>query len=469
MSTSPSTQPSSLDQQQDSLLSQPEIKRHFANWLLTSAVIVTESATLERFRFRTPSFLRWGATANYLWAATGRDWITKTKRLGFSTIYLLFSYWVASTHQNRACIHVSRDEQQNRAFLDFIRKVIHPNCVETDTWHRPRLGYDNRREFTFPDYGSKIVIAPPKLGVGRGDWWSVVHTSELPWWVMSDDRRKEIAVGLYNSMLPDGVFANESTPRFKTDFHGRVHFRQDEWGQGLQRFRYSWPWKWTPDQARARMRDEGPAIFWREHGCRFTHPGEAAIPEAFLRTTWELEEPMPGAEYAYGVDPAEGVGGDASVISLWRREGHLFVQAAEAASNRWGPRETARQLKLLCDRYDPQTQQIRGYIERNNHGHAVIEKALDMGVPGMLNDPGDGRLGYNKTMVSKITAQTRFVEALTDSRQAMISSRALVDEMGALEIDRNGCMAAAEGFHDDRWTAAVLAVNAMLRSPVLVS
>jgi hypothetical protein len=104
-----------------------------------------------------------------------------------------------------------------------------------------------------------------------------------------------------------------------------------------------------------------------------------------------------------------------------------------------------------------------GYIERNNHGHAVIEKAIDFEVEGLLCDPRDDRLGYLKSgPTSKAIPQDRFAEAVCDGT-AKIADPLLCDELETLEHDVRGVHVHQDGYHDDRYTAACLAVSALTR------
>jgi len=444
-------------------------------WLSNSEKWLTVPDELTR---RTVAF-RWRqAQKAAILQATGRDLHLKARRLGLSTGFLA-SYTIDSaTHENTDTIIVSRDTQQNEAFFQIVKRFYRQIPAEI----RPRVSYDTKSHMYFYDLNSSIVVLPPKVGVGAGLNPFNVHASEFALWA---ERIADYAVeGLFEAVPPTGNISIETTAFGYGNVFAKMYRKAREtWAritaeliasgikptlEALQRagaywyaHKWSWAWKHGLEWARWKLQTLGARRFAQQHGCRFLQSGDSIYPDWALDPHWSFENPVAGGYYAYGVDPAEGVGGDATAISVWRKQGEFMTESYSVAGQ-WAPRETARKLKIITEHYGEHAESIVGYIERNNHGHAVIEKAIDFEVQGMLADPRDDKLGYLKSIASKAIPQDLFAEAVIDGT-AKIADQQLCDEMRTLEHDPRGVHVHQSGYHDDRYTAACLAVSALTR------
>jgi len=262
-----------------------------------------------------------GATANFLLAATGYDAILKAKQLGFSTILLLYSYFLATTYRNVLCGHISRDDKQNAEFLDVI-EYIDEHAKRSPIWSRPATRIQKSKGvLTVPSLGSKIRFLSPVRGVGRGLPWAFVHLSELPWWGdMSDARKKEVVVGLSESMRPFGALVIESTPNMLGDVFGRICRGTDrDFRDSFFVHKYDWRYKWTRAEAAARRRRLGPRLFAREHGCDFVRAGDTLY--EIVPAIWPDADPIGAFEgddrkFWIGIDVASGAAEDRTVIRV---------------------------------------------------------------------------------------------------------------------------------------------------------
>lgn len=115
---------------------------------------------------------------------TGRDMILKPRRRGFSTYILGKALHQTITREGfvaRIICHVpeTRDE-----LFDHL-KIMFNSIPE---WFRPKTGYDNRQELSFPDLNSRISISTAgdstekAEALGRGGTIHYLHCSEFAFW-----------------------------------------------------------------------------------------------------------------------------------------------------------------------------------------------------------------------------------------------------------------------------------------------
>lgn len=176
--------------------------------------------------------------------------------------------------------------------------------------------------------------------------------------------------------------------------------------------------------------------------------------------------PEDNEEYAFGVDTADGVGQDRSVIEVVRKwdENSPCIQAAEYA-NDWA---NANDIVPLCfvvgnlfsTRIAGQRRQARAVIECNGNGEATQHEIRKM---GWTNLHLWTRLDYRKLSLKNATrvgwwttgwSRSMMMDYLTSSLRdgsIEIESPWFVDEMGDLEkSDEQQYIKAMFGGHDDR-------------------
>lgn len=187
------------------------------------------------------------------------------------------------------------------------------------------------------------------------------------------------------------------------------------------------------------------------------------------------EEPREDLEYVIGGDVAEGKdGGDYSVVEVIEKE--TGRQVAELHGH-WEPDVFAKKTKRLGLYYNDA---IIG-IERNNHGHAVLNTLINYDVYENLYH----HVSYNSTNGKEESApgfptnkQTKPI-LVSDLQEGIreeylpISSIELVDELITFVNLGNGKMGAQEGCHDDRVMALGIALqvrkNTVVDEPFYVS
>lgn len=173
------------------------------------------------------------------------------------------------------------------------------------------------------------------------------------------------------------------------------------------------------------------------------------------------EEPIEGLEYVIGSDVAEGkYGGDYSVSVVIERE--TGRQVAELHGH-WEPDVFARKTKRLGLYYNAA---VVG-IERNNHGHAVLNTLINYDVYEYLYH----HVSYNNTRGEEESTpgfptnkQTKPI-LISDLQEGIreeylpINSIELVDELITYVNLGNGKMGAQEGCYDDRVMALSIALQ----------
>lgn len=153
-------------------------------------------------------------------------------------------------------------------------------------------------------------------------------------------------------------------------------------------------------------------------------------------------------------DPSEGVtGGDPCAAAVYRRATGEHVASLHGL---WRTHEFAAQLDKL-GRYFNNAQIV---VERINHGHAVLNALLRLGIddgdsdkrkpyPNVYHDPDDEKPGWKSNDVTRSTACEAFEEAHRTGKWSTPDRDALA-EMQRFVIDKKGKPCAAHGANDDR-------------------
>ena len=165
--------------------------------------------------------------------------------------------------------------------------------------------------------------------------------------------------------------------------------------------------------------------------------------------------------YVVGVDPAEGnPQSDPSAIVV---QDDVTGEYVATVNQRLEPDVTADYALQLAGYY----QRAGIMVERNNHGHAVIQRLLDRAAPQVLQGSRDlempwqddglapvrtSRYGWLNNRRGKITMYTSMAEALRGG-DVRIYDEELQRQLAS--IDGN-TLSAEDGQHDDLATAAAL-------------
>lgn len=170
---------------------------------------------------------------------------------------------------------------------------------------------------------------------------------------------------------------------------------------------------------------------------------------------WTWAPPVPGRRYVAGCDTSEGLpGGDACGIGVLDAETGEQVAALHGYLN---PTELAQHAVRLCRTYN---EALLG-IERQNHGHAVLQRVMQLGYdrPHFRGGPLYYWHQGDKILTSKpgwdTNSRTR-PQMLADLAEAVhagsmrVRDREFVSECGSFRKQSDGQWRADPGAHDDR-------------------
>ncbi len=173
------------------------------------------------------------------------------------------------------------------------------------------------------------------------------------------------------------------------------------------------------------------------------------------------KEPVPRRKYTAGADCSEGVaGGDYSCCIVIDSE--TCEQVAEIHGH-WPPYIFAAKCRELCDSYN----NALLAVERNNHGHTVLNTLRhQLDYPNLYEHRDydkkgamTKKLGWDTNVKSKPIMIDELVRGIAERSVGLLSPEFVKECMSYVYNDRGG-MAAETGCHDDRVMAMAIALQA---------
>ncbi len=443
---------------------------------------------------------------DYLTRRKRRNFILKSRRIGFSTACLIDMLDDTITTRNVNSAIIAHEKAKVQQLFEIVKRAY--DGLPGFDYIKPPARYDNRNELYFPTLGSKIYVTMDTRGLTVHN----LHISELAF-IKDPERIK----GSLESVPDSGRIT------FETTANGMSGYAFEEWMDEDSEFeKFFYPWYKDPDAIRKTNRSMEQIMLDYEplatkYGLipdiakRFnlspeqmefylarikrqkdkvmqeypTTPEEAFIssgkgifhtsdlakhvakdPIRRSGDTIVWEEPLGGFFYVLGVDPAEGTGNDNSVIEVFNA--NTGKQAAEYANNRIQADELATLSIKLAKEYNhalivPEINSP-AYIShiRRKYDNIYRREIFDK-----ITQKKTKALGWRTTAMSKKKLVEEFEEA-TRNQDIDIMSAALKKEMTTfVRTDETGKQGyGAEGSnHDDRVIAAGLAVQGMQESP----
>lgn len=460
--------------------------------------------------------------------------LLKYRRGGFTTIEQGLSYWMASRQRNITVMTLAQDgETTARIFR--IPKLMH----ERDPEAPAIKGVGNQYHLEFPNLNSLFYVGTAAgRGVGRGDTLSRVHWSEVAWSCLGFNqhiKQRDILTGL-SEAASHGEMVLETTPNGSEMFrelYSEAKLGKNDWTPIFL------PWhvdsincdvvsdddeaahlmatldddekrlvdkhKISPGQVkwRRRKKRELKRLFIQEYPeddetCWLISGTPYFDPQIIMRLRdycasppldpdtlhgvmptngrvipggYEVEwsPPEPGKVYCLGADTSEGLPGcDPCGLGVLERDSGKQVYSIHGIFN---PRVLAEHVFRVHKRYN---EALVG-IERENHGHAVIQKVIDHGLVRPHTEGGS--LYYHGAMNSRTREDTRvaragwtnnvvtrpvILEGLRDFVEAdlaldRIFDRHFLSECMTFRLQADGSFGADPGCHDDtvmKWAIA---------------
>ncbi|HNX51731.1 MAG TPA: hypothetical protein PKL08_16300, partial [Thermoanaerobaculaceae bacterium] len=202
-------------------------------------------------------------------------------------------------------------------------------------------------------------------------------------------------------------------------------------------------------------------------------PLSSSVPDPAVRNELRIwREPSGREEFVVIADPSEGVaGGDPCAAHVYARKNGEHVASLHGL---WRTHEFAAQLDHLGHRYN----EALMVVERINHGHAVLNALLRLGIedqseeerarglrrayPNVYTDPEDDRPGWKTGTVQRATAAEAF-EAAVRLGDWSSPDRETLAEMQRFIIDKTGKPTAAPGANDDRVLVSIIGWSILSR------
>lgn len=460
--------------------------------------------------------------------------LLKYRRGGFTTIEQGMSYALASRNRNITVMTLAQDGDTT-ARIFRIPKLMH----ERDPEAPDIKGVGNQYRLEFPALNSLFYVGTAAgRGVGRGDTLSRVHWSEVAWSCLGYNqtiKQRDILTGLseaashgeivlettpngsemFREMYSDAKLGkNDWTPVFIPWFQDHTNFdeladpdeaehivktldedekrlvdkhglspKQIKWRRRKKRelrrmFAQEYPeddescWliSGTPffdPQVLMKLRDYCTSPELSDDNVHGLMPINGRVVPGGYEVTWE--KPIPGELYCLGADTSEGLPGcDPGGIAVMNRKTGKQVYSLHGIFNvRLLADHIVRVAKLYNDA-------LTG-IERENHGHAVIQKVIDLGMHKPHYQGGNlyyhGSLQYRTLEENKVARAgwttnvvTRpiLLEGLRDWMEAegaleRVMDRHFLNECMTFRLQADGQFAADPGCHDDtvsKWAIA---------------
>ena len=400
-----------------------------------------------------------------------------SRQTGKTTMMTIYALWIASFQDDQRILIVANKEQ-----------------TAISIFSRVRLAYENLPNYLKPgvlEYGktsmklangSSIGISTTSSDAGRGESVNVLILDELAF--IPNNLVEEFWKSVYpiiSSSTKSKIFV-ASTPNGSGNLFYTLYTEAEKGVNNWKSETILWhevpgrDEKWKQDTIKSIGSEEA---FAQEFDCKFLDTGDSFIDEIFfeklLSNTTEptyvfddgcyrvWEEPDKDHLYTIGVDVAEGVGQNYSVIQVLDiTDLQDIKQVAEYASNEINPFEFTTKIRDICYHWGAPPV----LIERNNCGSQVVDNLYHQyNYKNIVNwSPKIGQVKYDRLGVYAHT-NTKY-KGITNMRYWVngikcvdIKSKTSVVELKNFVRYPNGSWAAQPGFDfDDRVMAMVWAL-----------
>lgn len=484
-------------------------------------VIKTEDKKLKKFKFNdTQEELFRDAKAQKYRGIREID--LKERKVGISTFWLLFYLDDTIWHPNTTtCIIAHTREDVQKLFK--IVKIAYKGCpnrirlADGRVWIKPNASYDNKGELAFESINSTIYVALKN----RGGTIDNLHISEAAFIENPEERiiatmgavpNRELGSNITIESTADGVgnwFEEEFTlaQNGLSVFKGKFFYWFKE-----NKYEMKAPKEYEPSEKaleKARKVKErfnidlsrDKLFWWDETYKQFKRLMDQEFPtfpeDAFLASGTGafdkedldriiVKEPIgkhkirikdlednelifevpywkqvnPKRTYIVGGDPAEGVGGDRSVIEVV--DTLTLEQVAEFVSDRISPTDMGLVMVELGKIYN------YAFLapERNNHGHTVIASIRNTGYSNLYQEMVLDEKLKKKTKKFGWFTNSRTRDLMLDELEDLIStcnvkmnSAIIKSELQTFIVNKDGKREAKSGKHDDTIMAFTIAIK----------
>ena len=419
-----------------------------------------------------------------------RKIILKPRQTGISTNEILKDLDAVMWHRNYTSCIIAHESDAIKKLFRIARRAYSflPEQLRPDL----DRGGGSRYEMMFPSIGSLIYSDLES----RGDTINRLHVSEAA--RVAEERY----VATMQAVPPGGEIVLESTA------WGINNFFYDIWMDKDAEFeKFFFPWYFAPeyrepgepliataeeekfcltakekygyeidqDQLRFRRRkkQELKSYFIQEFpeddiSC-FLFSGTPCTDQIVLKKLLEnispvlyqkdaidiFGRPSPKHHYVIGADTSQGIGRDFCVAIAYCVE-----TKAAILRGHFSPFHFAKKLAELCEIFSTRDKMPLLAVERNNHGHAVIQELAHHLHYSNLYEADDGRLGWNTNSVTRPIMLNEFITAI-EEQTVKLNSPVTFMELMTL-VNNHGKIEAALGKHDDCVVAGAIGLQLLI-------
>lgn len=439
-----------------------------------------------------------------LWVMTKLSVVLKARQLGVSWLAAIYVLWLAIRKPGQVALLISRNQDDAEKLLEKVAYV----WEHLPAW-RPRA-IVNARSIRFPTLGSEIQAMPATENVGRSRTANVVVLDEHGFQPFA--RKTLLAV---QAAAEKGQVLSISSGNGRGALHSQL-FVESKGGSPLSATQLpdssplplrvtatvgpnGWRGIFVPYNARPE-RDAAWRIAERARSSEFSdaefeqeYPRDdvEAIqttgrpvfrPEDLRRHAEHIEagtrgepgltlyrEPIAGLMYLIGADVSEGLE-KSDWCSAWVMERDSGEQVA-MLRGRWSPDVYASRLDRLARHYGVMAeaknrQPVILAVERNNHGHAVLLRLVQLagvGAPYALYRARDKRIGWVTSTATRPVMVDQ-LEAAVRLDEIEVHDAGSIDQMATFSWGDDGKPEGQEGYFDDDVIAGAIAWQVRRRS-----
>jgi hypothetical protein len=183
------------------------------------------------------------------------------------------------------------------------------------------------------------------------------------------------------------------------------------------------------------------------------------------------KDPTPGEQYLVAIDPSEGVGGDPGVAGVFSRRTGEHVATLSGQFSTWeiarlcrGPDKLDKDMKPEKDYGPPGLAAVYNNalvaVERNNHGHAVLQAFERAFTQTRVYEARDGKPGWLNSPTSRSSALQALHEAHRTKAWSTPDAESL-QEIRDFVVTEKGKAQAESGSHDDHVLMHAIALDVL--------
>ena len=400
-----------------------------------------------------------------------------SRQTGKSTISTIYMLWTAIFFNDQKIMLVANKENTAKEIFKRIRLAYE----QLPNWLKSPVNYYGLESLELEN-GSRISISTTTGTAGRGSAANLLFVDEADW--IEPHLLNEFWASVYpiisSSMKSKIIMA--STPRDTAGLFYKLYSNSVKGENEWQSLKILWnevpgrTEKWK-QQTMASLSDIG--MWRREFECEFDEVGESALDkDLFDLMKKHTIEPMylmddgkyslwekPNDEkiYVAGVDVAEGVGKDATVVQILDiTDPKRIKQVAVYHNNKITPTEFTAKLREILQHWgDP-----LAMIERNNCGGQVVdnlkkdfnyENIVNWGVDRVANRTSNklGIIAHTNTKYHGVMNQRYW---LNIEKRVQINDMGTILELNDFVRSKSGTWSGKNGSHDDRVMSLIWAL-----------